>query len=500
MFLTQITRSPAVRKGARPGVYALDRGARATLQRRLRRPPPASSPTLPQRPADLTEIRARRAQLTAEITKAREGARGGRRRRMTIRPARAADAEPVAAIYNHGIEERQATFETRPRTAQRDRRAGSRRAGPFLVATDDDGTILGFARVSAYSTREAYAGVGEHAVYVAPDARGRKRRRSRCSTRSPKPPSRRATTSSRAASSPPTGEPRALHRKAGFTEVGIQRRHGAARRRVEGHGPGRAAARRRAATTIRSRQCLPLHRRPAATAPAGRSRSVRVGPPHGARTPCASTRRARRSRSTGSCARRCKLTLGQLHIGMVDRGPAKVKGQAGRFPVLKRLSRHRGRAARAGDRGLAVDEHRRLGADRRSATRTPRPPARCCSPSRSRPEQLKEAMDAEGARGARRPLAARRARGPGRAVPRRRARQRRDRVPRLRPAAPADRPRGAADDAPLAADGPAGRPDDRRQPAGAPSSSVAPPGLLVPCHARWSTIPAPAPPAAAAAS
>src|SRR5690349_21796244 len=33
-----------------------------------------------------------------------------------------------------------------------------------------------------------------------------------------------------------------------------------------------------------------------------------------------------------------KLTLGQLQIGLVDRGPAKVKGQMGRFPVLKRLS------------------------------------------------------------------------------------------------------------------------------------------------------------------
>jgi hypothetical protein len=33
-----------------------------------------------------------------------------------------------------------------------------------------------------------------------------------------------------------------------------------------------------------------------------------------------------------------KLTLGQLQIGMVDRGPAKVRGAAGRFPILKRLS------------------------------------------------------------------------------------------------------------------------------------------------------------------
>jgi hypothetical protein len=33
-----------------------------------------------------------------------------------------------------------------------------------------------------------------------------------------------------------------------------------------------------------------------------------------------------------------RLTLGQLHIGLVDRGPAKVRGEAGRFPVLRRLS------------------------------------------------------------------------------------------------------------------------------------------------------------------
>jgi hypothetical protein len=33
-----------------------------------------------------------------------------------------------------------------------------------------------------------------------------------------------------------------------------------------------------------------------------------------------------------------RLTLGQLHLAQVDRGPAKVRGQAGRFPVLRRLS------------------------------------------------------------------------------------------------------------------------------------------------------------------
>ena len=56
---------------------------------------------------------------------------------MTIRPATAADAEQVVAIYNHGIAERQATFETRPRTPEEvvDWLDGR---GPFLVAADDD--------------------------------------------------------------------------------------------------------------------------------------------------------------------------------------------------------------------------------------------------------------------------------------------------------------------------------------------------------------------------
>jgi hypothetical protein len=33
-----------------------------------------------------------------------------------------------------------------------------------------------------------------------------------------------------------------------------------------------------------------------------------------------------------------RLTLGQLHLAQVDRGPAKTRGDAGRFPVLRRLS------------------------------------------------------------------------------------------------------------------------------------------------------------------
>ena len=47
-----------------------------------------------------------------------------------------------------------------------------------------------------------------------------------------------------------------------------------------------------------------------------------------------------------------RLTLGQLHLGLVDRGPAKVRGDGGRFPILRRLSAtavsRASRASRAG--------------------------------------------------------------------------------------------------------------------------------------------------------
>ena len=143
---------------------------------------------------------------------------------MDVRPAEPQDSEAVAAIYNHGIEERQATFETRSRRPNEI--AGWLEEGrPFLVAVDHDGTILGFARVSAYSTRRAYAGVGEHAVYVDPAARGRRVGVTLLDALAIaaeeagyyKLTSRVFTTNLASL---------ALHRAAGFTEVGVQRRHG----------------------------------------------------------------------------------------------------------------------------------------------------------------------------------------------------------------------------------------------------------------------------------
>jgi L-amino acid N-acyltransferase YncA len=91
---------------------------------------------------------------------------------VLVRPATPADAPAVAAIYNEGIADRVATFETRERGAGDVRAWLADERRPFLVATRD-GAVVGFARVGPYSERDAYAGVGEHAVYVARAERGR---------------------------------------------------------------------------------------------------------------------------------------------------------------------------------------------------------------------------------------------------------------------------------------------------------------------------------------
>src|SRR5436190_23020772 len=90
---------------------------------------------------------------------------------VTIRPARAEDAEAIAAIYNQGIEERQATFQTRLHRPGELEEKVAGRGGRVLVA-ESDGALAGFASWAAYDDPAPYyTGVGECAVYVAPGAR-----------------------------------------------------------------------------------------------------------------------------------------------------------------------------------------------------------------------------------------------------------------------------------------------------------------------------------------
>ena len=88
-----------------------------------------------------------------------------------IRPARPGDAAALAAIHNEGIEDRVATFETRPRAAAD---YDERVAGPLpLLVAEADGRVVAWAGLGPYSDMPAYLGVGELSIYVARAARGR---------------------------------------------------------------------------------------------------------------------------------------------------------------------------------------------------------------------------------------------------------------------------------------------------------------------------------------
>jgi L-amino acid N-acyltransferase YncA len=91
---------------------------------------------------------------------------------MRARPAIRGDADAIAAIYNEGIEDGVATFETRPRSADDVRKWFEKGRFPVVVV-EDDGGVIAFAATSEYRPRECYAGIAEFSVYVAREARGR---------------------------------------------------------------------------------------------------------------------------------------------------------------------------------------------------------------------------------------------------------------------------------------------------------------------------------------
>jgi L-amino acid N-acyltransferase YncA len=84
---------------------------------------------------------------------------------MIPRLATIGDAPQMAVIYNEGIEDRVATFETRPRSAE-DVRGWFDGRHPIVVV-EQDGEIAAFASTSTYRPRECYAGIAEVSVYVA---------------------------------------------------------------------------------------------------------------------------------------------------------------------------------------------------------------------------------------------------------------------------------------------------------------------------------------------
>ena len=90
--------------------------------------------------------------------------------RVTVVPMRPEHADDVLAVYQLGIDEGDATFETSAPTWEAFDR--SHLPAHRFVALDGKGQVLGWVATVPVSERCVYAGVVEHSVYVHPAARG----------------------------------------------------------------------------------------------------------------------------------------------------------------------------------------------------------------------------------------------------------------------------------------------------------------------------------------
>ena len=93
---------------------------------------------------------------------------------MELRLATLDDAEALRAIYNREVTTSTATFDLVPRTLEAQRAWQAERSGAraVLVAVDD-GEVCGFASLSPWRDRPAYATTVEDSVYVHRDHQGK---------------------------------------------------------------------------------------------------------------------------------------------------------------------------------------------------------------------------------------------------------------------------------------------------------------------------------------
>jgi L-amino acid N-acyltransferase YncA len=145
---------------------------------------------------------------------------------VITRLAAAVDAEAIARIYNQGIAERIATFETEPRTSAQIAAQLADKGDRFpTVVVERDGQVVAWAGAGAYRSRGAYAGVAEHSVYVDRAARGTGAGRAALEALF-RAYEERGFWKLVSRIFPENAASIALHERAGFRIVGTYRRHG----------------------------------------------------------------------------------------------------------------------------------------------------------------------------------------------------------------------------------------------------------------------------------
>ena len=92
---------------------------------------------------------------------------------MELRLARPEDAEATRTIYNAEVTGSTVTFDLVPRSLAEQREWIDVRSGAMaVVVAETDGEVVGFASLSPYRSRPAYATTVEDSVYVRHDQRG----------------------------------------------------------------------------------------------------------------------------------------------------------------------------------------------------------------------------------------------------------------------------------------------------------------------------------------
>jgi L-amino acid N-acyltransferase YncA len=145
---------------------------------------------------------------------------------LRVRLATTPDAAPIAEIYNQGIEERIATFETALRSAQDVEAQLAEKGDRYpTIVIEQGGRVVAWASAGPYRARPAYAGVAEHSVYVARHARGIGAGRAALDALVREYETRGFWKLVSRIFPENTGS-LALHERAGFRVVGVYRRHG----------------------------------------------------------------------------------------------------------------------------------------------------------------------------------------------------------------------------------------------------------------------------------
>ena len=145
---------------------------------------------------------------------------------VRTRLATAADAAAIASIYNEGIADRIATFETEPRTVEQIAAQLADKGDRFpTVVAERGGRVVAWAGAGAYRSRPAYAGVAEHSVYVARAARGSGAGRAALEALC-RAYAERGFWKIVSRIFPENTPSLALHERCGFRTVGVYRRHG----------------------------------------------------------------------------------------------------------------------------------------------------------------------------------------------------------------------------------------------------------------------------------